>query len=310
MVKKLNVGMIGFNEGNGHPFSFSAIINGYDKAAMKASGWDVIYNYLECCDQTEFCNFPAKVTHVWGQDKEMCQKLSEACFIDNICENYTDMLGCVDAVIIARDDYESHFELAIPFLEQSIPVFVDKPLSLDKDELVAFRPYLEKGLLMSCSGFRYARELDAVRRDISQCQEIKHASTSVILSWEKYGIHMLEALFSITPFTVKSVLCLPSPKSEIYILKNSDGSQFVINVLGCAAKTFNLNIWTEEKRYSVEIADNFSAFRRTLAHYFQMIETSASQIASQTTLNIMKVIMAGVKSRNNQEEVYIDEFML
>ena len=29
-VAAVRVGMIGMSEGNGHPFSFSAIINGYD----------------------------------------------------------------------------------------------------------------------------------------------------------------------------------------------------------------------------------------------------------------------------------------
>ncbi len=73
------------------------------------------------------------------------------------------MLGNVDAVIIARDDHETHLELARPFLEAGLPVFVDKPLSLDLEALRFFRPYLEAGKLMSCSGMRYARELDELR---------------------------------------------------------------------------------------------------------------------------------------------------
>ena len=33
-VASVRVGMIGLSEGNGHPFSFSAILNGYDDAAL------------------------------------------------------------------------------------------------------------------------------------------------------------------------------------------------------------------------------------------------------------------------------------
>ena len=35
-------------------------------------------------------------------------------------------------------------QMAQPFLEAGLPVFIDKPLSLDISELRAFKPYLEK----------------------------------------------------------------------------------------------------------------------------------------------------------------------
>ena len=40
-----------------------------------------------------------------------------ACNIEVACDNVTDMLGVVDAVIIARDDWPNHFDLASPFLK-------------------------------------------------------------------------------------------------------------------------------------------------------------------------------------------------
>lgn len=45
--KKIRLGIIGFNEGNGHPYSFSAIINGYKKFYFKKIGYKNILNYLE-----------------------------------------------------------------------------------------------------------------------------------------------------------------------------------------------------------------------------------------------------------------------
>lgn len=44
----IKVGIIGLhNKDNGHPFSFSAIINGYDKKNFKSSPYKVILDYLE-----------------------------------------------------------------------------------------------------------------------------------------------------------------------------------------------------------------------------------------------------------------------
>ena len=43
-LKKL--GIIGISDGNGHPYSWSAIINGYEPAKMENCGFPVIPRYL------------------------------------------------------------------------------------------------------------------------------------------------------------------------------------------------------------------------------------------------------------------------
>ena len=90
-------------------------------------------------------------------------KLCAACRIETACGDVSEMLGVIDALIIARDDWESHADLALPFLRSGISVFVDKPLTLNAAELDAFVPFLRSGKLMSCSGLRYAAELDSMR---------------------------------------------------------------------------------------------------------------------------------------------------
>ena len=116
MVDAIKLGIIGTNEGNGHPFSFSAIINGFDHEGMKNSGWDVIYNYLKVRDASEFGFDNVKVTHAWTQDPDQTQKLARASRIPNTVVTIEDMLNEVDGVIIARDDYETHYPLAKTYL--------------------------------------------------------------------------------------------------------------------------------------------------------------------------------------------------
>ena len=45
MNKELNIGMIGISDGNGHPYSWSAIFNGYDYRIMKDCKYPSIVNY-------------------------------------------------------------------------------------------------------------------------------------------------------------------------------------------------------------------------------------------------------------------------
>jgi predicted dehydrogenase len=308
-MPKIKLGIIGLSEGNGHPYSFSAIINGYDPVAMKASGWTGIFEYLEAKDTSDFLLNMAEVTHVWTQCEEESLKISKACKIPNICNKIEDMLGKVDAVIIARDDYEKHFAMAKPFLESGMKVFVDKPLSLNKEELQFFKPYLESGSLMSCSGLRYARELDNVRIWLKTEENLKLVRASVVLSWEKYGIHMLDALFGMIDFNVKSVIGTKSKHTSV-LLKMTSGTIVHIDALGSTVKTFEMSFWSDTQRESIEISDNFTAFKRAMYHFIKMIETGKPQIEPLLTISIMKVLIAANLSIEKNREVFLDEITM
>src|SRR5208282_2042166 len=142
------------------------------------------------------------------------------------------------AVIIARDDHEVHFQMASPFLEAGLPVFVDKPLSLETSELRALKPYLEKGQLMSCSGMRYSRELDEPRADLAAYRRLKLIRCAIVLSWEKYGGHLLEAALSVIPAHPVSVRMLPAEHASA-VVQLDDGALLQIDALGECARTFH-----------------------------------------------------------------------
>jgi predicted dehydrogenase len=309
MVDPIKLGVIGINEGNGHPFSFSAIINGFDDEGMKNSGWDVIYDYLKIRDASEFGFDNVEVTHAWTQDPEQTKKLAKASKIPNIVVDVNDMLDEVDGVLIARDDYETHYLLAKTFLEQGKFVFIDKPLSLDVAELRFFKKYLENGKLMSCAGARYARELDEIRGNVDSFGELKLIRGTVVNSMEKYGIHMLDGIFGVTGFQAKSVSCFQGKHTSMMI-KNKDNSLIFIDALGNTAKTLQFDFWSDEKRFHAETNDNFTMFRRLLAEFIEMMRTEKPAIVPELVINSMKVLIAANISRNEGREVEIDEITI
>jgi predicted dehydrogenase len=309
MVGPIKLGVIGINEGNGHPFSFSAIINGFDDEGMKNSGWDVIYNYIKIRDASEFGFDNVQVTHAWTQDPEQTKKLAKASKIPNIVLDVNDMLDEVDGVLIARDDYETHYSLAKAFLEKGKFVFIDKPLSLEIAELKFFKKYLESAKLMSCAGARYARELDEIRGNIDHFGEVKLIRGTVVNSMEKYGIHMLDGIFSVTGFQAKSVSCLQAKHTSLMI-KNTDNSLIYIDALGSSAKTLQFDFWSDKKRFHAETNDNFTMFRRLLADFIQMIRTEKPAIEPELVINSMKVLIAANISKKENREVEIDEITI
>lgn len=304
MVTK--VGIVGLSPGNGHPFSFSAIINGYDDAGLAASGWPVIYDYVRRRDPSEFGIAGLQVTHAWTQDETVTQSLCRACRIPHAVGRREEMLGEVDAVIIARDDAETHLEMAQPFLEGGLPVFIDKPLSLDLDALRFFRPYLDQGQLMSCSGMRYARELDEARASIAEYGRLLLLRGAIVLSWEKYAVHLIDALFGVVSARPVSVIALDAPHAALAVAMD-DGSLLQLDALGEAPRTFRLDFWGEQRTSSHEITDNFSMFRRLLWHFAEMIRTRRPVVPVRDTLDAMRLLIAGKLAQRDGRKVLLSE---
>jgi predicted dehydrogenase len=302
-------GIIGLSEGNGHPFSYGSIINGYSPEGLAASGWPGIYEYVRRRHASEFGLDGWTITHAWTQDPESTKRLCAACRIPQTVDSYLEFLGKVDAVIIARDDYETHFQMANPFLEAGLPVFIDKPLSVDVSELRAFKPYLEKGQLMSCSGMRYSRELDEPRADLSAYGRLKLIRGAIVLSWEKYGVHLLEAILATVPSRPIAVR-MPTAEHASAIVRLDGGALIQIDALGECARTFHVELFGTQRTGLFDITDNFTMFRRMLWEFVQSIRTGRPAIPPERTLDIMRVLIAGRMARIENREVLLDEIEL
>ncbi len=302
----IRVGVLGLSEGNGHPFSFSAIINGFSDAGLAASGWPVIHEYVKRRHASEFGIPDLRVTHAWTQDADITERLCKACKIEHAVANSTRMIGVVDAIILARDDHEQHRELAAPFLEAGLPVLVDKPLTLSPGDLAYFIPYLQRGQLMSCSAMRFAAELDAARAELDSYGNISLIRGAVLNDWAKYGIHLLDAIFPLLRSRPLSVTPHTAPHESVAITM-ADGALVLIDALGTIPKTFRVDVFGAKRVSHHEIADNFTMFRRMLWQFAEMIRSHLPTIPVNQTLDVLRVLMAGHKAIQEKRTVMLDE---
>lgn len=302
----LRVGILGMSEGNGHPFSFSAIVNGFSHEGMAASGWPGIHDYLRRRDASEFGGLGLRVTHAWTQDATVTVALCRACLVPHAVDRPEAMIGQVDAVILARDDHERHLAMATPFLEAGLPVFIDKPLTLDPAELTAFRPYLESGQLMSCSGMRFARELDVPRAGLAAYGELRLLRGAILNDWERYGVHLVDAVLGLTPARPLAVTPLPARHASLGIALD-DGALLQIDALGDVGPCFRLDLFGSGQVSSHEIRDNFSMFRRMLFHFAEGVRTGRPAVPPSDTLASIRLLIAGRRARAEERTVHLDE---
>ncbi|MBI3506469.1 MAG: Gfo/Idh/MocA family oxidoreductase [Proteobacteria bacterium] len=301
----IRLGMIGFSAGNGHPYSFSAIVNGYDDAAFADCGWPAIHDYLRRRPAEEIGLAEARVVRAWMPDAVMAAGLARACRIERTVDAPEAMLGAVDAVIIARDDADSHFALARPFLEAGLPVFIDKPLTLDAAQLDWFMPYLESGRLMSCSGLRYAVELDSLAAGLGDFGGVLGLRGAVVNDWERYAIHAIEPGLALTGGRARAVRRLAA-RHGAFVIALADGGTFAIDMLGPRAPVINLSVLGAGRIASIDIRDNFSAFRRCMSAFLGMVASRRPPIDPAFTRNVVRTLIAGRKATPDGSAIEVD----
>lgn len=307
---EIKLGMIGYNNENGHPYSFSSIINGYNKNYMKKSRYPQIYNYLELRKKNDFDIQDAEITHLWTPFDEISKEISKCCFIKNIVSNYEEMSKYVDGIIIARDDVESHLPISKYFLEKNIPVFIDKPLCSTIDELRFFIPYLQSGLLMSCSGLRYFPKILNLSDDDEFKSNILSSSSFSFKDWKKYGIHVIEAVFPVMGFEIDWVQNIGEDVNNIVRIQYKSNKHSLIQLN--ENSSFELSTFFLGKKNNVQIDfnDNFSCFKKLMKEFIKQIKTSKPSINPLATINsVCALIAADLSKKMNGKKILIKDLL-
>ena len=119
----IRLGIIGMTEGNGHPYSWSAMFNKFDRERMpKECPFPVIPVYLAREDYDAMEIPGAHVDYIWCNDRRDAEHVASLSLIPNVVGKPEEMIGKVDAVIIATDIGSEHVERARPVLEAGLPL--------------------------------------------------------------------------------------------------------------------------------------------------------------------------------------------
>ncbi len=294
MGSDIKIAMLGMIPGNGHPYSWSAIINGYDKAAMASCPYPVIIEYLSAQAEGSV-NIPgACVTHIWTDDPSEALQVAAAALIDHVVDKPEDVIGKVDAVIIATDDGADHSRRAEPFIQAGIPVFIDKPLATTGTELKTFVQWKEQGsAILSSSGMRYAREFEVLGQ-----HPWKWITGVVGNTWERYGIHLLEPVYRSLGPGFKSIRCHTSSHGEYFHLEHTCGTDVTLAINPSVKKAgLQFHAYGQDEHLNIRLQDNYQAFRRQLLAVVNWFKTGEDPYPFSETVQMMEILLAGITSR-------------
>ncbi len=305
-ARPLRLAMLGMIDGNGHPYSWAAIINGYNREAMAECPYPVIPVYLGAEPYEEVRIPGAQVTHIWTDKIEEARHVARCSNIPNVVERMEEVIGHVDAVVITTDDGSEHVWRAKPFIEAGLPVFIDKPLASTVEELRQFIDWHKAGArLLSSSGMRYAPAWKPLAG-----RPWKWVSATTIKTWEKYGIHAFEPLYGILGPGFETVTAEAQGGSTLVSATHRSGAKATVAVLPDAYKSFGvIHAYGAETHESVHLQGTYPAFRGQMLAMVEWLQSGVDPYPFAETIEQMAVIIAGIRSRDEGRPVPVKEIL-
>jgi len=306
LVKNANsirLAMLGSTPGNGHPYSWSAMFNGYDREIMtKECPFAGIPQYLNKQPTEGLTIAGAKVTHIHciGDGGFTAEHVAKCTLIPNVVEKPTDVIGHVDAVVIATDLGHEHVARARPFVEAGLPVFIDKPLTDNAPDLKIFKQWVAEGkAIMSSSSMRYTKEFMPYRLSTRELGDIRFVSITTPKSWECYGIHALEAIYPILGPGFISARNTGTIDRNIVHLKHRCGADAIVVASADMYGSFGcLQLCGTAGKVQLASGDSFYAFKTQLEAFIGYLRTGVYPFPFSETVELMQLVIAGIRSRD------------
>ena len=297
--KKINLAMVGMSENNGHPYSWSAICNGFDNKYMESCPFPFIYEYLNQEHWPEARIKDVKISHIWTQKKSLSNDIANAVLIPNVVNHLDDIIGKVDGVIIGRDDYDNHLKHSQIFLENGLPIFIDKPIAIkinNAENIFSMQSYDSQ--IFTCSSMRYSKEIILNENDNILLGNINYLEGIVPKSWEKYGIHVIEPIVS--TFKDRGVLLYAKSiyyNNNVNVVKVKwDNLEAIFTSYGNYNSPISIKYYGSKNSKTKSMLNPFNSFKKSIESFIRQIRSNKNVIPRSETFEIIEIIEKGCRN--------------
>ncbi len=299
---QIRLGMVGMSPNNGHPYSWSIIVNGrYRPEPIIEGGYSIISDYLAVEPKGNLGIDGVEVTHVCCNNRSDAELVAQAAYIPNVVDRPEQLIGEVDAVVIGTDIGSEHVERARPFVEADVPVFIDKPLVDSEEDLRQFVAWQRQGkAIVSSSSMRYGMDMAATKRRIAEAVgEPRLITVTMIKKWDTYGIHAIEAIYPLLePGGWLSVTNTSTAGSNIVVARHASGVDAVLAIISDMHGAIGLiHAYGTIGNTALEGRGAVLLFRAQLEDFVAFLRTGKRSYPFDETVELMKIVIAGVRSR-------------
>lgn len=225
-----------------------------------------------------------------------------------------DLIGQIDAVMISSDDVKRHHDMAVPFLEQGMPTFIDKPMAFSLDEAAALVALAEMhdAPLCSASSLRYSPEVVEVAEggavgEVVGVDAISPSKDAVggVPGIMYYGIHGVETLFTLMGPGCESVQAITTASGTLTIGNWADGRLGSVRGFAEGVAGFGFRVVGTEGHRALLVGTEY-IYRELLKRVIEMFETGEPPFDIRETLEIIAFIEATLKSAETGRRVPVE----
>ena len=199
-MKQYRIGILGTE--NSHALHFASAFN------------------KQCEENPRYKGF--RVTALFGHYPEENKKMSEEYGIDFIADKPEDMIGKVDAVIVCARDGKFHYEFAKPFIDAGLPLFLDKPTTIEMSETFELLSLAKKNNIPVCGGsvLKYAPMVNKCRDFVNEKRDTVSGGfvaaplflDSPYSGFYFYAAHLVEICLPVFGWNPLSVIAIKNEK--------------------------------------------------------------------------------------------------
>ena len=282
------IGIIGLD--TSHSTEFTKIFNAVD-ASPDFGGYKVVaaYPYGSRDIESSASRIPAYIEAVRQMGVE-------------IVDSIADLLKKVDVVLLETNDGRLHLEQAIPVFKAGKTMFIDKPIAGSLTDAFAIVQAAKdlKQPVFSTSSLRYMTNMDDIVKNQSLGRilgadtfgpsplEVTHPD----FFW--YGIHGIEALFTLMGVGCKTVSRVHTPDTDVVVGVWNDNRIGVFRGLRAGRTDYGGHAFGEKGIKTIGANDGYEPLLKDVVKYFQ---TGIAPVTPDETLEIFIFMEAADESK-------------
>lgn len=263
--------------------------------------------------------FPGmEVKYVWGETEAFAQNAMEKGNIPNMVKEPIEMLGKIDALIVDHRHAQYHLEPAIPFIEEKIPTFIDKPFCYRAKEGKEFLQLARKTgtPVTSYSSVAHSAATFDLKEQVRNMEGITQVIRTGPADFTSqyggiffYGVHIVQPLLYIFGEDVERVRVSRNGSYGNATLKFSSGL-FATLIIKEKARGWETFVETPKQLVELKPRAEQSDPPKNYADMAEMFRTGKEPRAHQSILNCVSVLEALEKSGKTQKWVEVKYHLL
>ncbi len=277
---------------------------------------------------TKLCNIPdettgeyafpnIRITTIYGHDETQTRNVANEGHINTIAANPEELLDNVDAAMILFRDGNLHASYALPFIKANIPVWIDKPftVNIQDSEMLLKEADKHSSLITGGSTCKYSHDVlklaeiagnGTLGNVISGYMNFPGDINSPYNGIHFYGPHMAEMIFTIFGYDIRSITTTVH-NSEIICVANYPKMSVVLNFNTTIADSICI-IHGDKKSHAGKINIDAATYKLGFAKFAEMLKTGERPISLDKLVAPSILLNAILESLDTGSEVFFDKY--